>query len=193
MRHVRLLQLLCVCMMVCSESALSQVFGSETKQEIPNEDFEIKAYRNATFLDVGNRLLSINYERMINEELSVRIGVAVPLLNDFPGFTLPLPLMFNFFIPVFEETAFAEVGLGFLLAIGFEDSPAPVRDLQDTLLVRRNLDEAIAVSLNGHPTASFALRIQPQQYNVFWRFAVTPYSSPVGLRWNFSASVGFRF
>jgi hypothetical protein len=52
-------------MMVCSESALSQVFGSETKQEIPNEDFEIKAYRNATFLDVGNRLLSINYERMI--------------------------------------------------------------------------------------------------------------------------------
>jgi len=180
-------------MMVCSESALSQVFGSETKQEIPNEDFEIKAYRNATFLDVGNRLLSINYERMINEELSVRIGVAVPMQKDFPFLTLPVPLMFNFFIPVFEETAFAEVGLGFLLAIGFEDSPAPVRDLQDTLLVRRNLDEAIAVSLNGHPTASFALRVQPLQYNVFWRFAVVPFSSPVGLRWNFSASIGFRF
>ncbi len=179
--------------MVCSESALSQVFGSETQQEIPNEDFEIKVYRNATFLDVGNRLLTMNYERMIHDELSVRIGVAVPLQNDFPGFTLPMPLMFNFFIPVFEETAFAEVGLGFLLAIGFEDSPAPVRDLQDTLFVRRNLDEAIAVSLNGHPTASFALRIQPPQYNVFWRFAVTPYSSPAGLRWNFSASVGFRF
>jgi hypothetical protein len=101
--------------------------------------------------------------------------------------------MFNFLFPVFEETAFAEVGLGFLLAIGFEDSPAPIRNLQDTSFVRRNLDEAIAVSLNGHPTASFALRVQPQQYNVFWRFAVVPFSSPLGLRWNFSASIGFRF
>jgi|GEM_PF-3453417 hypothetical protein len=193
MQNVRLLQIVCVSWIVCSEVALSQVFGSETKQEIPNEDFEIKMYRNAAFLDVGTRLLSMNYERMIHEELSVRIGVAVPLLNDFPGFTLPMPLMFNFLFPVFEETAFAEVGLGFLLAIGFEDSPAPIRNLQDTSFVRRNLDEAIAVSLNGHPTASFALRVQPQQYNVFWRFAVVPFSSPLGLRWNFSASIGFRF
>ncbi len=72
-------------MMVCSESALSQVFSSETKQEIPNEDLEIKMYRNATFLDVGNRLFSINYERMINEELSVRIGFACQRRKTFPG------------------------------------------------------------------------------------------------------------
>lgn len=105
---------------------------------------------------------------MINEELSVRIGVALPLMDDFPGFTLPLLLMFNFFIPVFEETAFAEDGVRFLLAIGFEDSPVPIRDLRDTLQVQRPFSEAIAVSLNGHPIASVALRIQPPQHNVFW-------------------------
>jgi hypothetical protein len=184
---------MCAYWIVFSKSALAQVFGSETNEEIPNEDFEIRVYRNATFIEAGNRLLSTNYERMIDDELSVRIGVALPLLDDFPGFTLPLPLMFNFFIPVFEETAFAEVGVGFLLAIGFEDAPAPIRDLRDTLQVQRPFSEAIAVSLNGHPTASVALRIQPPQHNVFWRFAVMPFSSPVGLRWNFSASIGFRF
>lgn len=175
-----------------SHIAFSQVFGSETKEEIAQEDWMPKVFMNATYLEAGNSLVSINYERLISEGLSVRIGVAMPLNPAFNE-QLPMPTMVNFLFPILDEQLRAEIGLGFLFAIGFEDNPAPIRDLQDSSGLNRVFNESNAISFNGYPAACFALRIEPLQNNVLWRFAVTPFSSPVGLRWNFSASIGFRF
>ncbi len=188
----RLLGLMCACWTMCSPVAFSQVSGSETKEEIDGEDWMPKVFMNATYLEAGNRLISINYERMVGEELSVRIGVALPLDRLFNE-QLPMPAMVNFLFPILGEQLRAEFGLGFLFAIGFEDNPAPIRDLQDSSGLNRVFNESNAISFNGYPAACFALRIEPLQNNVLWRFAVTPFTSPVGLRWNFSASIGFRF
>lgn len=176
-----------------SESADAQVFGSETKQEIPEAVEFPRTYLNATYLDAGSQLLSINYERSVGENLAVRIGVALSYDNLIPE-RAPLPAMVNFFIPILDEQFRAEIGLGLLFAVGFDNAPgAPIGDLRDTSQIRSALDEANPVSLNGYPAASFGFRIEPHQNNVLWRVSVMPISSPVGLRWNFSASVGFRF
>lgn len=92
---LRFFGLMGLCWAMVSQVALSQVFGSETKEEIANEDWMPKVFMNATYLEAGNRLVSINYERMVSEGLSVRIGVALPLDQAFNE-QLPMPTMIIF-------------------------------------------------------------------------------------------------